>query len=142
MVSHWLAWISFGFSILLLLKFVARKSKITQINRVFSKSHKTSAIIMMMTGLAHGTISLIKGTRMRHHKWNRKLGHGTILHIKGAWRIAAIISGIVLFVSALFVCHTCIHRHSNKRTWMRMHQIGSVVLMILLLIHLIFTLII
>lgn len=114
MVSHWLAWISFGFSILLLLEFAARKSNNKNFIYIFRKLHRPFAIIMMITGLAHGTILIIKGT----------------VHT------AAIITGIVLFGCALYVCHTCIHRHRHKKIWMRKHRKGSVVLLLLMLIHL------
>lgn len=113
MVSHWLGWISFGFSILLLLEYVVKRSKIKKAIRMFSKSHRTFSVIMMMTGLTHGTILLIKGT----------------VHT------AAIITGIFLFGCALFVCNTCIHRHQNKKMWMKFHRIGSAAIVLLLLIH-------
>ncbi len=116
MVSHWLAWISLGFSILLLMKFVVRKSKIKKLNRTFSKLHKSFAIVMFVTGLAHGIISLV--ISMNH--------------------IAAIISGILLLSSAVYVCLTCMHKKNHKKTWMKMHRIGSVILTILLIAHMIF----
>lgn len=46
MASHWFAWISFAFSILLLMKFVARKSKIKNANRTFRKFHESFATIL------------------------------------------------------------------------------------------------
>ncbi|MGN0418090.1 hypothetical protein [Anaerostipes faecalis] len=118
MVSHWLAWISFGFSILLLMKFVTRKSSIKKLNRTFSKLHRSFAIVMFVTGLAHGIISLVIS-----------LSH-----------IAPIISGILLFGSALYVCLTCIHKENHKKTWMKMHRVGSVILTFLLIVHLILAL--
>lgn len=116
MASHWFAWISFAFSILLLMKFVARKSKIKNVNRTFRKFHESFAIVMFVTGLAHGVIALVKSTN----------------------HVMANISGILLFASAVYVCLTCIHKKNHKKTWMKMHRIGSVILTILLIAHLIF----
>lgn len=120
MVSHWLAWISFGFSILLLLKFVARKSKIKIFNKVLRKSHTIFSIIMIITGLTHGIFFLFKCR----------------------CQTLAIITGFVLFCSALFICYSYINRHHHKKTWIKMHRIGSIVFVLLLVVHLIFALMI
>lgn len=120
MPSHWFAWISFGFSILLLLKFAARKAKLKKLNRIFSRLHRPFAIIMFASGLVHGIISLIKSTN----------------------HIAALVSGILLLGCAVYVCLTCMHRHHHRKTWMKMHRIGSVVLAVLLAAHLLFALVI
>lgn len=118
MISHWLAWISLGFSVLLLLKFIARKSKIKKINRTLSKLHKLFAIIMITTGLIHGILSLINSMN----------------------DVIALVSGIFLFGSAISVCLTYMHRNNHKNNWMKMHRIGSIFFMIFLLAHLIFAL--
>lgn len=120
MISHWLAWISLGSSILLLLKFIARKSKIKKFNRTFSKLHRLFAKIMITTGLIHGVLSLVKSID----------------------DIIALVSGIFLFASAVYVCFTYIHRQHHKKNWMKMHRIGSIVFTILLVVHLVFAIVI
>ena len=104
MVSHWMAWISVIFSILLLLKFAVRKCRIKKLNRIFSRLHESFAIIMFAAGLVHAIIVLSRSTYF-----------GT-----------GIISGILVLISALCVFLTCIHRKNHLKTWMKMHRIGTV----------------
>ncbi len=104
MISHWFAWISFGLSILLLAKFIVRKSKIKKLNKIFSKTHKPLAYIMIASGLVHGIICAIKTDK----------------------HIAVIISGALLTASALFLLIAWLCR-KKLRIWMKAHRIGSLV---------------
>lgn len=114
MVSHWFAWISFGLSIILLAKFIVRKSKVKGLNRIFSKTHKPLSCIMIVLGLAHGIIDAIKTDK----------------------HIAVIISGAVLSAVSIFLLITWLCRKKLK-IWMKAHRIASLVFLGLLVVHIV-----
>ena len=60
MISHWFGWLALGFCIVLMLKFAARKSHISSLNVFFRKLHIPIGVMLIVTGLLHGIIELIK----------------------------------------------------------------------------------
>lgn len=118
MVSHWFAWISFGLSILVSAKFLARKSKIKKLNLGFSKAHKPLSVAMILLGLAHGIIDGVKTDE----------------------NVAVIVTGALLLATAVFLLLTWLFRKRFK-IWMKAHRIGSLVFLGFLLTHLILALI-
>lgn len=116
MISHWLAWISFGCSILLLLKYAARISRIKKLNRTFSRLHRPLAVMMLATGMVHGILSLVKSPE----------------------DLTANLTGLLLSGCALYISLTCWRRKKHIRIWMKRHRYGSAVMVVLLVAHVVF----
>lgn len=118
MISHWLGWISFGFCIVLMLKFIVRKTKNTKLNLAFRKIHIPLGILVLITGMLHGLILLIK---VSNH-------------------IAPIVTGIFTIVLLLFIVATYIFKKKLKKKWMYFHRLGTLALIPFILIHLLLAL--
>ena len=113
MLSHWLGWFSLAFCIALMLKFVARKSKIKKINKMFRTIHVPVGVMLIFTGTFHGIISIIKAIN----------------------RMLPIVSGIALLIVIAFIGATYVYRKALKKNWLKFHRIATLALIPILIVH-------
>lgn len=118
MISHWLGWLSFGFCIVLMLKFVIRKTKISTLNLCFRKLHIPFGIMLLIAGMLHGVVAIAKTSN----------------------RIAPVVTGIVAMICILLITATYIFRRKIKKKWMHFHRIGILLLIPFILTHLLMSL--
>lgn len=119
MLYHWLGWISFGFCIILLMKFIARISKIKAVNKAFRKIHKPLGIAVIVTGTIHGIISIIKHPQ----------------------DIIGLITGVFLWTLIVFFAITYLAKSKLKSKWFLLHRIASIMLIIISIVHFVFVIV-
>lgn len=119
MISHWLGWLSLGFCVVLMLKYIARKSKISSLNLFFRKLHIPIGVVLLIIGTLHGVIAFVKVSD----------------------RSIPIITGITTGLLIFFIAATYMFRKNLKKKWMHFHRIGTVLLLPSILLHLLSSLI-
>ncbi|MDL2259037.1 hypothetical protein LJC42_07825 [Eubacteriales bacterium OttesenSCG-928-K08] len=118
MISHWLGWFSLGFCVVLALKFIARKSKASSLNLFFRRIHIPIGVMLLIIGTLHGLITIAKFPD----------------------RTVPIITGIATVMLIFFIAATYMFRKRLKKKWLPFHRIGTVLSLLSIFIHLLFSL--
>lgn len=113
MISHWQGWFSLALCVVLLLKYDARKLKISSLNLFFRRLHIPCGVILLITAALHGVIAVVKFS-----------GH-----------TVPVITGIVTGVLILFIAASYLFRKKLKKKWMLLHRVGTVVLLPAIFLH-------
>ncbi len=121
-ISEILAWLAAIFTVLLALKYIARKSKKRQVNRLFSKFHKHLGILMITTGLLHGVLA-----------GNQKTTN--LFDMQFMAKLFTLNLGTVCLFVALLLALTYMFRKKLKKRWMFLHRVLTVILLVLLVLH-------
>ena len=121
-ISEILAWLSAILTILLAPKFITRISRHHQLNRLFRRSHKQFGLLMIITGLLHGILAGNEKTT-------------TLFDMQFMPKLFTLNLGtICLFVSILLAL-TYVFRKKLKKRWMFLHQVLTIILLVLLILH-------
>ncbi len=110
-----LEWITFALWIILTLKYVARKAKIAPINIFLRKTHIPMSIVLALTMIAHGVLSLIEYTD----------------------DIATNVTGLLLVVAFILLTLSYVLRKKLKKKWFVMHRVASLCSILLIIAHII-----
>lgn len=123
-LSRVLAWITVVLSVLEVLKFVARISKIKVLNRFFHKIHIPFGVLMLIVGGIHGVLA-------------GNFPDTTLSDFEFAPVLFTFNFGTFCYICVIILGLTYLLREKIKKLWMILHRIFTVIFIALLVLHMV-----
>lgn len=101
--------------VVLLIKFIARKCKLQKLNKALMKAHKYIAFAFLIVSIIHFVL---------------------VIPVLEGRDLLVTISGIAILVVGLFITVLC-HVIKNKKQNLKLHQVLSIGILLLLIVHLV-----
>lgn len=124
LLSILLAWLAVIFAVLSAVKYIVRKKGSKRLKIIFSRTHITFGILLLGTGLLHG---LLAGNPS-----SADLSTMSVAPVFFTWNW-----GTACFVVAVLLALSYVFRKRFRKTWMPVHRILTVLLLVLIVIHVI-----
>lgn len=123
-LSRVLAWITVVLSVLEVLRFVARISKIKVLNRFFHKIHIPFGVLMLIVGGIHGVLA-------------GNFPDTTLCDFEFAPVLFTLNFGTFCYICVIILGLTYLLRKKIKKLWMILHRIFTVIFAVLLVLHMV-----